>query len=79
MELGESAVEGAIRETWEEAQAEVHVEAPFAQLDIPRIGQVITHQTLKDRPWSHLVDDCEPTQFSDLASLLVFSFFLFCL
>ncbi|MCO5555294.1 hypothetical protein L7F22_008839 [Adiantum nelumboides] len=41
MELGESAVEGAIRETWEEANAEVDVEAPFAQLDIPQIGQVL--------------------------------------
>lgn len=39
MELGESAVEGAVRETWEEANAEVDVQAPFAQLDIPRIGQ----------------------------------------
>lgn len=39
MELGESAVEGAVRETWEEANAEVEVEAPFAQLDIPQIGQ----------------------------------------
>lgn len=40
MEIGESATEGAIRETWEEAGAEVEVISPFAQLDIPRIGQV---------------------------------------
>lgn len=40
MEIGESAAEGAIRETWEEACAEVEVLSPFAQLDIPRIGQV---------------------------------------
>ncbi|KAI4364006.1 hypothetical protein MLD38_020152 [Melastoma candidum] len=39
MEIGESAAEGAIRETWEEAGAEVEVISPFAQLDIPRIGQ----------------------------------------
>ncbi|KAL5545458.1 hypothetical protein UlMin_005145 [Ulmus minor] len=39
MEIGESAAEGAIRETWEEANAEVEVLLPFAQLDIPRIGQ----------------------------------------
>ncbi|KAI8558902.1 hypothetical protein RHMOL_Rhmol04G0132500 [Rhododendron molle] len=39
MEIGESAAEGAIRETWEEAGAEVEVLSPFAQLDIPRIGQ----------------------------------------
>ncbi|PON44498.1 Dihydroneopterin triphosphate diphosphatase [Parasponia andersonii] len=39
MEIGESAAEGAIRETWEEATAEVEIVSPFAQLDIPRIGQ----------------------------------------
>ncbi|XP_061954511.1 nudix hydrolase 23, chloroplastic-like isoform X2 [Populus nigra] len=39
LEIGESAAEGAIRETWEEARAEVEVMSPFAQLDIPRIGQ----------------------------------------
>ena len=39
MEIGESAAEGAIRETWEEASAEVEIVSPFAQLDIPRIGQ----------------------------------------
>ncbi|KAA8518275.1 hypothetical protein F0562_015842 [Nyssa sinensis] len=39
MEIGESAAEGAIRETWEEASAEVEVLSPFAQLDIPLIGQ----------------------------------------
>lgn len=39
MELGESAVEGAVRETWEEATAEVDVQGLFAHLDIPRIGQ----------------------------------------
>ncbi|XP_012087777.1 nudix hydrolase 23, chloroplastic isoform X1 [Jatropha curcas] len=40
LEIGESAAEGAIRETWEEARAEVEVVSPFAQLDIPLIGQV---------------------------------------
>lgn len=40
MEIGESAAEGAIRETWEEACAEVEMLSPFAQLDIPLIGQV---------------------------------------
>ncbi|KAI3830137.1 hypothetical protein L1987_04271 [Smallanthus sonchifolius] len=39
MEIGESATEGAIRETWEEAGAKVKVISPFAQLDIPLIGQ----------------------------------------
>jgi len=40
LEIGESAAEGAIRETWEEAHAEVEVVSPFAHLDIPLIGQV---------------------------------------
>lgn len=40
LEIGESAAEGAIRETWEEASAEVEVMSPFTQLDIPLIGQV---------------------------------------
>ncbi|XP_073145184.1 nudix hydrolase 23, chloroplastic isoform X2 [Henckelia pumila] len=41
MEIGESAAEGAIRETWEEANAEVEILSPFAQLDIPLIGQYV--------------------------------------
>jgi len=40
LEIGESAVDGAIRETREEANADVEVISPFAQLDIPLIGQV---------------------------------------
>ncbi|XP_074591073.1 nudix hydrolase 23, chloroplastic-like [Curcuma longa] len=39
LEIGESAAEGAVRETLEEACAEVEILSPFAQLDIPRIGQ----------------------------------------
>lgn len=39
MEMGESAAEGAIRETREEANAEVEILSPFVQLDIPLIGQ----------------------------------------
>ena len=40
MEMGESAAEGAMRETYEEAGAEVEIMSPYAQLDIPLIGQV---------------------------------------
>ncbi|GAQ86829.1 NUDIX hydrolase domain containing protein [Klebsormidium nitens] len=39
MELGESAAEGAARETQEEALTIVHIVAPYAHLDIPLIGQ----------------------------------------
>lgn len=40
MEMGESAAEGAARETLEEACAHVQVLALFAHIDIPLIGQV---------------------------------------
>jgi ADP-ribose/FAD diphosphatase len=39
LELGESAVQGAVRETYEEAGARVEVIAPYAHFDIPQIGQ----------------------------------------
>jgi ADP-ribose/FAD diphosphatase len=39
LELGESTVQGAIRETLEEAGASVQVIAPYAHFDIPYIGQ----------------------------------------
>jgi ADP-ribose/FAD diphosphatase len=39
LELGESAMTGAIRETREEAQAEVRILAPYAHFDVPHIGQ----------------------------------------
>ncbi|OEL36024.1 Nudix hydrolase 23, chloroplastic [Dichanthelium oligosanthes] len=39
LEVGESAAEGASRETLEEACADVEIVSPFAQLDIPLIGQ----------------------------------------
>ena len=47
MEMGESAADGATRETWEEANAEVDILSPFAQLDIPLIGQVRKKSLLK--------------------------------
>lgn len=40
LEMGESSVAGARRETWEEARADVEVRAPHAFLDVPHIGQV---------------------------------------
>jgi ADP-ribose/FAD diphosphatase len=43
LEVGESAAEGASRETLEEACADVEIVSPFAQLDIPLIGQVSEH------------------------------------
>ena len=39
LELGESTVEGAVRETMEEARARVRVIAPYAHFDVPHIGQ----------------------------------------
>lgn len=40
MENGESTGEAAVRETREEANAHVEIEAPFSVFDIPRISQV---------------------------------------
>jgi ADP-ribose/FAD diphosphatase len=39
LELGESAMQGAIRETHEEASARVRIIAPYAHFDVPHIGQ----------------------------------------
>ncbi|MGD8858936.1 MAG: NUDIX hydrolase [Myxococcales bacterium] len=39
LELGESAREGAARETWEEARARVCIVAPYVHFDVPHIGQ----------------------------------------
>jgi ADP-ribose pyrophosphatase YjhB (NUDIX family) len=39
LELGESTVQGAVRETMEEAGALVQVIAPYVHFDIPHIGQ----------------------------------------
>jgi ADP-ribose pyrophosphatase YjhB (NUDIX family) len=56
MELGESAAEGAARETLEEAQADVEVVGHFAHLDIPLIGQVCALSRA-----SRLCSDCVTT------------------
>jgi ADP-ribose pyrophosphatase YjhB (NUDIX family) len=39
LEYGESVQHGAVRETFEEALAEVRITAPYAVLDVPHIGQ----------------------------------------
>lgn len=58
MEIGESAIEGAIRETWEEANAEVEVQSPFALLDIPLIGHVAVVPDLKHVIYLHALSLC---------------------
>ena len=40
LEVGESTVDGAIRETWEEARAKVEVVQPLVSIDLTRIGQI---------------------------------------
>ncbi|XP_068640181.1 nudix hydrolase 23, chloroplastic-like [Aristolochia californica] len=65
-EIGESAAEGATRETFEEACAEVEVVSPFAQLDIPRIGQsyIIFRAKLKKPQFSPGPESLECALFS---------------
>lgn len=55
LEVGESAAEGAMRETWEEAGASVEVVSPFAQLDIPFIGQVSNTRSSLFLPLVHMI------------------------
>jgi ADP-ribose/FAD diphosphatase len=66
MELGESAAEGAARETWEEAQAKVEVVAHFAHLDIPVIGQsyIIFRARLKEPSFSPGAESLECALFA---------------
>lgn len=66
MELGESAAEGAARETLEEAQAHVEVVGHFAHLDIPLIGQsyIIFRARLKDGTFSPGPESLECALFS---------------
>ena len=40
MELGETTAEGALRETHEEAGAQIELEGLFTVLSVPRVGQV---------------------------------------
>jgi ADP-ribose pyrophosphatase YjhB (NUDIX family) len=40
MELGETAEQGAARETDEEAGAQIEMEGLFSMLSVPRVGQV---------------------------------------
>ncbi|KMZ59305.1 Nudix hydrolase [Zostera marina] len=65
LEVGESAADGATRETLEEALAEVEVISPFAQLDIPRIGQsyIIFRAKLKKPQFSPGLESSECALF----------------
>ncbi len=40
LEMGESTVEGALRETWEEAHANVSIEGLYTLFNLPHISQV---------------------------------------
>lgn len=55
LEIGESAVEGATRETLEEACAQVEILSPFAHMDIPLIGQVRKDKSIYKRNNAQLV------------------------
>ena len=43
LENGESAEQGALRETWEEAHARVHIQSILTVYSLPHINQVYLH------------------------------------
>src|SRR5262245_47246566 len=61
LELGESAMAGAIRETHEEAGARVRIVAPYAHFDVPHIGQayVLYRAELLDERFAPGVESLE--------------------
>jgi ADP-ribose/FAD diphosphatase len=69
-EVDESAVQGAVRETREEALAEVEVVAPHAWLDVPHIGQsyALFHARLRGASWGVGQESLE-TRLFDVAEL----------
>ena len=70
LELGESAVAGAVRETREEACAAVEVLAPHSFLDLPHIGQLyaIYRARLVDEHFA-AGEETDETLLFDLASI----------
>ncbi|KAG8050352.1 hypothetical protein GUJ93_ZPchr0009g2206 [Zizania palustris] len=66
LEIGESAADGASRETLEEACASVEILSPFAQLDIPLIGQnyIIFRARLKTPDFSPGTESLECALFA---------------
>lgn len=60
MELGESTAEGALRETLEEAGAEIELEGLFTVLNVVRVGQV--HLYYRARLLSERFDPGHETQ-----------------
>jgi ADP-ribose/FAD diphosphatase len=76
LELGESAMHGAMRETREEARAEVRILAPYAHFDVPHIGQAyiiyraaLEHERFAPGPESLQVELVHPSAipWSELA------------
>ncbi len=40
MELDETVEQGAVRETWEEARAQVEIQAPYSMFNLPHVNQI---------------------------------------
>jgi ADP-ribose pyrophosphatase YjhB (NUDIX family) len=40
MELDETVEQGAVRETWEEARAQVEIQAPYSMFNLPHVNQL---------------------------------------
>ena len=67
MENGETTYQGAIRETLEEANARVEIEAPYALYNIPHINQVyiLFRARLLDRDFSAGAETLEARLFDE--------------
>ncbi len=66
LELGESVVQGAVRETFEETGSRVEVTGPLAMLDIPHIGQTyaLFRARLRERDFGPTSESLEVRLFA---------------
>lgn len=85
MELGETALQGAARETDEEAGAHFQIEGLFSVLSVPRVGQVHLfyrarlldeqfapgHETIEARLFSEAEVPCEELAFRTVRETLL--------
>ena len=67
MENGETSYQGALRETWEEARANIHIDDLYAIVNLPHINQVymLFRARLKDLDFAPGEESLEVELFSE--------------